>query len=362
MKLSKNNTKLLIVVFSLVLLFFTFGHLQSNILESNTPESNKTLSLEVIEEKLLNCKLINNSKESSHIINQQRCIVELVMESYKSGKLTAFNNQLTRIAGKDRAGYIHCHPALHKAGAVLYGKNINFNILLNEGLNREGVCENGLIHGFFDALGVDQEFSLVKWEDFATGCGFFQGDAKSSELAKLACGDGSGHSIWQGTRDYSISFKSCLSLKDQKVVEGCVSGVMMQIPKDDADGKKSYFPYQEIPARWGEVCSAFQQSVVDLAKKTTRFTDSVCGVMAGQGYSVYNADKILFPEKPLTDNTLDEIISNAMEFCDSFTGLERIGCRSEYALQGKFATGFDTDLQKNYCSKLPSELQGLCLQ
>jgi len=312
--------------------------------------------------KLINCVIEDDSKESSHNINQQKCIVELVIESFETEKLTSFNTHLTSIAGEDQAGYIHCHPALHKAGSILYGKNIEFNILLNEGFNREGVCENGLIHGFFDALGVDQDFNLAKWEEFASSCTFFQGDAKSSKLAKLACGDGSGHAIWQGTRDYSISFNNCLALKDQQVLEGCVAGVMMQIPKDDADGKKSHFPYPDIPTRWQEVCTAFQQSMDTMAKKSTIFTDSVCGVMAGQNYSVYNADKILFPEKPLTDALLEEIVSNAMKFCNSYTGLERKGCRREYAFQGKFATGFDTLLQKNYCSKLPSELQGFCLQ
>ena len=292
--------------------------------------------------------------------------MELVIDSFESGQLETFNYHLTNIAGKDQGGYIGCHPALHEAGARLYGKNIKFSVLLNEGFNREGVCDNGLIHGFFDAFGVANDFNLAKWQEFATGCSYFQGNVLITKLLKTVCGDGAGHAIWQGSHDYTTSFNSCLALNDFNVLRGCVAGVMMQIPKDDSDGRKSLFSYQQIPKRWGEVCLAFHQSVKesrkDYIKDSTGFIDSICGVMAGQNYSVFKASEILYPKNPLSDDTLSEIIDNAMEFCDSFKSLERLGCRREYAIQGKFATGFDIDLQNRYCTKLSLELQKFCLQ
>ncbi len=359
MKLSKITTRLLIVTFIALSSLLLLGVFQT------PPGSSKNLPTEFIEERLQGCKLDNNSKnETIGIGKHKKCLVELVIDSFEGGQLETFNYHLTNIAGKDQAGYIWCHPALHEAGARLYGKNIEFDILLNEGYNREGVCENGLIHGFFDAFGVANNFNLVKWQEYANGCSLFQGNVLITKLLKTVCGDGAGHAMWQGTHDFITSFKSCLALNDFNVLRGCVGGVMMQIPKDDSDGKKSLFSYQEIPNRWQEVCLAFHQSVKEFPKDTlkdpTGFIDSACGVMAGQNYSVYKASDILFPAKPLTDDTLSEIIGSAMEFCDSFKGLERLGCRTEYAFQGKFATGFDSVLQNRYCTKLPLELQKFC--
>ena len=335
----------------------------------------KSLSASEITQKVADCKLASRENDNSKtnpsaqdFATKERCLAEIAVISFRDGKLALFNDSLTEVAGKNLSGFMYCHTALHKAGSQLFKDVVDFSDFFKGGVNKEGICDNGLIHGYFDALGVDNSFSFAKWLEISNKCSVFKDNQDVAKMIKTVCGDGAGHAIWQGTRDYELSFSGCLSLNDTLLRQSCIAGVMMQIPKDDADGKKSYFSYQELDKRWFEVCNSFDkvismQNTAELFEGLTGFETSICGAMGGQNYSVGNSIDLLFQNEK-DAFYLERSIAKGMQFCQSFERVDdQMGCKREYAVQGRFAVGFDKDLQTKYCSFFPTkELQRTCLQ
>lgn len=336
-----------------------------------------SIGVEEIASRLLGCKIdVTKSGSGTEISSvefkaKERCLSDLAVEAYLSGELEGFNSKLTEIAGGDLSGFMYCHTSLHKAGSRLFGNVVDFSDFFNGGVNLEGVCDNGLIHGYFDALGVDEGFSLERWEEISNNCSLYKGSSEGEKIVKTVCGDGAGHAVWQGTRDIKVSFDSCLALNDSLVRQSCVAGVMMQIPKEDADGKAPYFGYDQMDDRWGEVCKGFDDAMVGkdpqiLFVGLKGFESSICGIMGGQNYSVYNSFDLLFGNgnggAEINDSKLGDLIDRAMRFCEGFSKEDdRVGCRKEYAVQGRFAVGFNKDLQGRYCSLMPGDLVEGCL-
>ena len=342
--------------------------------EGNVVKS--SIRVEEIATRLLGCK-INGLGEgagvdlsSADFRAKERRLADLAVDAYLAGELEAFNNSITEIAGGDLSDFMYCHTALHKAGSRLYGSVEDFTAFFNGGVNLEGVCDNGLIHGYFDALGVDEGFSLERWEEISNNCSSYKGSSEAEKIVRTVCGDGAGHAVWQGVRDIKVSFERCLGLNDSLVRQSCVAGVMMQIPKDDADGKAAYFGYDEMDDRWGEVCKGFNEAMIGkdpfiLFDGLKGFESSICGVMGGQNYSVYNSFDLLFGSENgstgFDDGKIGALIDRAMNFCEGFSKEDdRLGCRKEYAVQGRFAVGFNKDLQGRYCALMPGDLKDSC--
>ena len=265
----------------------------------------KNLSAKDINQQVFDCKLANSEDKSTNtkftvqdFAAKERCLAEVAVASFRDGKLALFNDSLTQVAGKNLSGFMYCHTAMHKAGSMLFKDVVDFSDFFKGGVNKEGICDNGLIHGYFDALGVDESFTFNSWQEISNKCSEFKDNQDVAKLIKTVCGDGAGHAIWQGTRNYDISFSGCLSLNDTLLRQSCIAGVLMQIPKDDAD--------------------AYLQSAID----------------------------------------------KGIKFCQGFKRVDdQKGCERELAVQGRFAVGFDKDLQAKYCSFFPTKkLQQTCLQ
>ena len=335
----------------------------------------KNLSAKDINQQVFDCKLANSEDKSTNtkftvqdFAAKERCLAEVAVASFRDGKLALFNDSLTQVAGKNLSGFMYCHTAMHKAGSMLFKDVVDFSDFFKGGVNKEGICDNGLIHGYFDALGVDESFTFNSWQEISNKCSEFKDNQDVAKLIKTVCGDGAGHAIWQGTRNYDISFSGCLSLNDTLLRQSCIAGVMMQIPKDDADGKKSYFSYQDLDTKWLEVCNAFDrviasQNTLELFEGLTGFDTSICGAMGGQNYSVGNAVDLVY-NSTNDDTYLQSSIDKGIKFCQGFKRVDdQKGCERELAVQGRFAVGFDKDLQAKYCSFFPTKkLQQTCLQ
>ena len=315
-------------------------------------------------EKIQNCRL----SDFKDYVAKERCLVELYAMAYKESGVNELNSALELVVGGDLRGYVFCHSALHKAGGLLYNKVDDGKQFINDGFIEGGICDNGLIHGYYDALGVDEGFSLERWVEAGLWC---KGFNDSEITLKGVCGDGAGHAVWQGSRDLEVSFESCFKLLDSVVIRACVTGVLMQIPKDDADGKAAYFGYDEMDDRWGEVCVILDKVLAnkDLSGIESDFagwSSNVCAIMGGQNFSV-GAGIELSGTPEISDEAMGLSYLKARSFCENLalnSGQREyeLACLREYATQVRFLVRFDSDLRDRYCAMFTRDLREVCLK
>lgn len=157
-----------------------------------------------------------------------------------------------------------CHNGGHKASDVLTKRFVDLTAGYDTQLAQmrrimdtaDDVCQNGYVHGFYDALG-EMEPTMATFRAAATVC-------NEMTDTTVDCGHGLGHTAWISTKDVAKAAALCGVFTDEQRYR-CDDGVIMYYPdlwSEDgtnwsADPRSPHFDAETYYRRSVEICNTW---------------------------------------------------------------------------------------------------------
>lgn len=157
------------------------------------------------------------------------CYEDLVNEAARSYSPRDLLNAVKALVAHRPDVLTACHNGGHSAAAILteriWDPRAPYEVQLSQMRQVMGaaddVCQNGYVHGFYDAIGKDDPND----DSFRAAAEICYEVVSST----VDCGHGLGHSAWYATKDFKKAAMICGVLKDYLKYR-CDDGVIMYLP------------------------------------------------------------------------------------------------------------------------------------
>lgn len=350
-RLLKITIPIMVIAFLLTAVTLT-----QRLIETENPKLNKESNVLVKEKSvsLYRCAELVTSGEGT---KAQQCFVNEFKNAWLAGEFENFNKYLTQTLKENERAYQACHDAGHKAGYELLKEIKLDESVVVRALNKENACDNGFIHGLFDAVGNQEGMDENTWWELAKGC-----NKLIDSNHRNQCGDGSGHGAFQLKHDIIAALTLCAKHTDTFTKDACMQGVYMQILRPDHDQNfPALIDPNDLEAKWTDLCKEISSKSQDQSFNynceiilSKLLTHRMIPITEKWGFENgrYNQEIASFLKKE---------VPNAVAQCDKFKEKTRNICRVDLARMSVFVSSMQNDLHDTYCGYLPKELLTECL-
>lgn len=178
---------------------------------TSTPPSSAQLLACVSEQSL--------ADPDRYLASEKECVTEVIVQAATAASIPAIADGLDQL---NTANLKLCHRAAHEAGARLWPRDGNWERVLDT--VDTSLCNSGILHGVFDMMPLQENFSSDDWASVAGWCASHQ----SIFPAPANCADAMGHASWDSTKDRLRAYDRCALLGNDSLISECVEGVEMQ--------------------------------------------------------------------------------------------------------------------------------------
>lgn len=151
---------------------------------------------------------------------QRACLTDILLKALKTDKIQEL---LPVLQDLDRRAQSTCHLSTHEAGEAALPSTYGAQLAMIQ-RSAQSVCNSGLLHGIFTAVGKTG-LTASEWEDITAWCDTFD---VSSAPNIANCGDAIGHAVWYQYHDATQAIKVCATLSRKVWREECSEGIIMQ--------------------------------------------------------------------------------------------------------------------------------------
>ncbi len=351
MALKKLFLPLLVITLVVAVTFFT-----QKTIKSQTPPL-KEQSLSTLQDKIPTLAECREMVDQNQMQTAKECFTTEFKNAWEAKNFRVFNESLTEQLHLNERAFQPCHDAGHEAGYKLLTKDMINESVVVLALNEDNACDNGFIHGLFDAVGNKEGITVENWWDLAKGC---------NNLLEISqrnlCGDGSGHGAFQLTHDIVTALTLCANHPSSYTKDACMQGVFMQIVRPDHD--QNYPPVidpSELESKWLPLCKSLQKENLnkDFAYNCEIILSKLLAHQMTANTINWGRDNGIHDQK--IQNYLKKAAPNAIKQCDKLSAETMQYCQEDLALMSIYISQNQKDLKIIYCQNLPQPLQPKCL-
>lgn len=327
-----------------------------NTIKAETPplkeQSNPTL-----QEKIPTLVKCREMVDQNQMREAKQCFTNKFKKAWEAKSFNLFNNSLTEQIRINERAFQPCHDAGHEAGYTLLNIDMIDESVVALALNKENACDNGFIHGLFDAIGNKKGITVANWWELAKGC-----NALPELSQRHTCGDGSGHGAFQLTHDIVAALTLCSKHSDTPTKDTCMQGVFMQIVRPDHDQNyPAVINPSELESKWFNLCESLKKD--NLNRDFAYNCEIIFSKLLSHEMMITTKDWGL--DSGIHDQKIKKYLKKALpaaiEQCNKFSQETRDICKEDLARMSIHVTQMQKDLKLIYCQNLPKNLQPQCL-
>ena len=326
-------------------------------IKSQTPAL-KEQSVTALQEKIPTLAKCREMVDQNQMREAKQCFTTEFKNAWVTKNFSLFNDSLTEQIRINERAFQPCHDAGHEAGYTLLNKDMVHESVVALALNKENACDNGFIHGLFDAIGNKEGITIETWWELAKGC---------NELPELSqrnlCGDGSGHGAFQLTHDIPTALTLCSKHSDSATKDTCMQGVYMQIVRPDHDQNyPAVINPSDLESKWFDLCASIKKENLnpDFAYNCEVIFSKLLSHEMIDITTNWQRDGGIHDQKII--DYLKKAIPSALKQCNKFSPVTREICKEDLARMSIYVAQMQNDLKLIYCQNFPKNLQPQCLK